>query len=294
MNPWIQAFRPKTLSAAVVPVMVGSAVAFSETGDINQKLSLLALLGAVFIQIATNLFNDALDFRKGADTEKRLGPKRATQMGWLSEKQVLRMGVFFLVLAVACGVPLVLQGGAVIVGIGLISLLLAYLYTGGPYPLAYLGLGDVFVLLFFGLVAVGGTYYLQNLSYSLGAFVAGVQVGALSTVLIAINNLRDVDQDREVKKRTLAVLLGKKFVRYEILGLYVLTFSLGAYWWSTGEKWAAILPLVTLPMSMRVVKGVHFNEPGLIYNRFLAMSSLVQILFGLMFVLGLINSWPQP
>lgn len=294
MNPWIQAFRPKTLSAAVVPVMVGSAVAFSEFGVINQKISLLALLGALFIQIATNLFNDALDFKKGADTESRLGPRRATQMGWLSERQVLRMGALFLGLAIACGIPLVMHAGEVIVAIGLVSLLMAYLYTGGPLPLAYLGLGDLFVLIFFGLIAVGGTYYLQALSYSPSALVAGIQVGCLSTVLIAINNLRDVEQDSLVKKRTLAVLLGKTFVRYEILFLYLLTFALGAYWWGIGERWAAVMPMVSLPMSMRVVKGVFFNEPGIIYNRFLAMASLVQILFGFLFVLGLVNSWPQP
>jgi 1,4-dihydroxy-2-naphthoate octaprenyltransferase len=211
IKAWLQAFRPKTLTAAIVPVAVGSAVAFSEVGLVNHRITLLALLGALFIQIATNLFNDAIDFKKGADGEHRVGPQRATQMGWFSGKQVLAMGIFFLLLALACGVPLVIHGGWPIVIIGLISLAMAYAYTGGPFPLAYLGLGDLFVILFFGLVAVGGTYYLHTLRFSWSALIAGLQVGCLSAVLIAINNLRDHVGDRQVNKRTLAVLLGPQF-----------------------------------------------------------------------------------
>jgi 1,4-dihydroxy-2-naphthoate octaprenyltransferase len=291
--PWIQAFRPKTLTAAVVPVLVGSAVAFREIGPIHQRITLLALLGALFIQIATNLFNDAIDFKKGADRETRIGPQRATQMGWLTGAQVMRMAFIFLLLAVACGVPLVLRGGEVIVAIGLVSVLMAYAYTGGPFPLAYLGLGDLFVILFFGLVAVGGTYYLHVLQFSWGALVAGLQVGCLSTVLIAINNFRDREEDEKVGKNTLAVRFGAGFVRYEILFLYLVSFSLGGYWWTQGNKWAAILPLVALPLALRVVKGVFFNPPSPLFNRFLALASLVQILFGILFVFGLITAWPR-
>ncbi len=268
-------------------------MALAEFGTLNKQISLLALFGALFIQIATNLFNDAIDFKKGADTEHRVGPQRATQMGWLTGKQVMRMAFFFLALAVACGVPLVFRGGETIVIIGVLSLLMAYAYTGGPFPLAYLGLGDLFVVIFFGLVAVGGTYYLQALKFSTAAIVAGIQVGCLSTVLIAVNNLRDSEQDKLVNKRTLAVLLGQNFVRYEILGLYVVAFSLGAYWWSNGQQWAAILPMVCLPMALRVIKGVFFNPPGVIYNRFLALAALVQILFGILFTYGLVNAWPS-
>ena len=139
VTAWIQAFRPKTLTAAVVPVVVGSAVAFAQTGALNKSISLLALFGALFIQIATNLFNDALDFKKGADTEERLGPQRATQMGWMTYKQVIIAGCVFLVLALACGIPLVFRGGEAIIIIGMVSMLMAYAYTGGPLPLAYLG-----------------------------------------------------------------------------------------------------------------------------------------------------------
>lgn len=291
MKAWFLALRPKTLTAAVIPIIVGSGLAATTVSSLDSKLSWLALLSALFIQIATNLFNDALDFEKGADTDQRFGPARATQKGWLTAKQVKRVGLFFGFLALLCGIPLVIRGGEVIILIGVVSLFLAYAYTGGPLPLAYFGLGDVFVLIFFGLVAVGGVYYLQTLEYSAAALVAGVQVGCLATALIAINNLRDVDQDREVKKRTLAVLLGPTFVRYEILFLYLICFGLGGYWWMQGMQAAAIFPCVALPMAVRVIKGVFFHPPGALYNRFLALAALTQLLFGIFLTYGLMNPW---
>ena len=166
--PWLLAFRPKTLTAAIVPVIVASALVIAEAHTLQLYLSVCALLSAMFIQIGTNFVNDAIDFKKGADDEKRIGPTRMTQSGQLTHRQVLCGGFACFLIAALFGIPLVMTGGWVIVGIGLISILCGYIYTGGPFPLAYVGLGDLFVVVFFGLVAVTGTFYLHAHSVSLG------------------------------------------------------------------------------------------------------------------------------
>lgn len=287
VKPWLMAFRPKTLTAAVVPVLVGTALAFRIAGEVNIWMSVWALLGALFIQIGTNLFNDALDFKKGADTAERLGPQRVTQSGLISEKGVMIAGSISFLLAILCGVPLVLEGGWVIVVIGLISLFFGYTYTGGPFPLAYKGLGDLFVVLFFGLVAVGGVYYLHTGQFSAEAVVAGLQVGLMATVLIAINNLRDIHQDKKVDKRTLAVRFGISFARMEIMLLLGLSFALSVYWFFQGHWAAALLPLVLGPSAWRLMQGVQQSEPGPIYNTYLAQAGFVHLLFGIQLSLGL-------
>ncbi len=203
--PWILALRPKTLTAALVPVVVASALVIAEAHEFQLYLSVCALLSAMFIQIGTNFVNDAIDFKKGADDEKRIGPTRMTQSGRLSHRSVLMGGIICFFIAALFGIPLVIAGGWVIVMIGLISILCGYIYTGGPYPLAYVGLGDLFVIIFFGLVAVMGTFFLHAHSFSIGSIIAGLQVGMLSTVLIAVNNLRDSPLDKLVNKITLAV-----------------------------------------------------------------------------------------
>lgn len=287
MHKWFLAFRPKTLTAAVVPVFVGSALMVLSPQPAQWWITVCALAGALFIQIGTNLVNDAIDFKKGADTEERLGPQRATQSGLLSGKAVMAMAFGSFAAAVAFGAPLVWQGGWVIVAIGLVSIACGYIYTGGPFPLAYRGLGDLFVVLFFGLVAVGGVYYLNSGTYSWAALVAGLQVGFLCTVLIAVNNLRDIEGDSQVGKKTLAVRFGKKFVRFEILGLIVLSYLLGFYWLAVGKKWTFFLPFLALPLVLKLVSGVFKNEPGVIYNKFLAQAAKLHIFFGFLLAAGL-------
>ncbi len=287
IKPWIMALRPKTLSAAVVPVVVATALVKADGHQVLWWVSICALLSAVFIQIGTNFVNDAIDFKKGADTEERIGPQRVTQSGLLKASTVMAGGFTCFGLALLLGIPLVMQGGWPIVAIGLISLFLGYAYTGGPFPLAYKGLGDLFVILFFGLVAVGGTYYLHTGEVSTGALMAGLQVGCLATVLIAVNNLRDAPQDARAGKRTLAVRFGIRFARIEILLLVLAPFLLGFYWFQTGHWNAAILPLLCLPVARRLVMGVFMHPPSPIYNRFLAMAGLLQMGFGLLFAIGL-------
>ena len=216
LKAWVLASRPKTLFAAVAPVLLGSALAFSQSMG-NLPAALAALFGAICIQIATNLANDYWDAKKGADTADRLGPVRVTASGLLQPRTVFFGMVFFFLLATAAGVFLTLRAGWPVVAIGLASILFGILYTAGPFSLAYLGLGEVFTFLFFGLVATAGTYFVQALSYSRDAVLLGVMPGCYSVVLIALNNLRDRGTDQRVNKKTLAVRFGEKFARIEIL-----------------------------------------------------------------------------
>lgn len=287
---WILALRPKTLTAAVVPVVVATGLVHGEGFPVIWWISVCALLSAVFIQIGTNLVNDAIDFKKGADTESRTGPQRVTQSGLLTSQQVMKGAYACFALALILGVPLVFKGGVPIVIVGLVSIALAYCYTGGPFPLAYKGLGDLFVIVFFGLIAVMATFFLHTGFINQAALVAGFQVGFLATVLIAINNLRDAPQDALVGKKTLAVRFGVTFARVEIAFMVVAPFLLGVYWWI--QKWpsAAILPILAFAFARRVISGVATNEPGPVYNRFLAMAAALQMVFGLALAVGL---WVQ-
>ncbi len=216
MKAWVLASRPKTLFAAVAPVLLGSALAFSHSKG-NLPAAIAALFGAICIQIATNLANDYWDAKKGADTADRLGPVRVTASGLLKPRTVFLGMVFFFLLATAAGVFMTLRAGWPVVAIGVASILFGILYTAGPFSLAYLGLGEVFTFLFFGLVATAGTYFVQALSYSPDAVLLGVMPGCYSVVLIALNNLRDRATDQRVNKKTLAVRFGEKFARIEIL-----------------------------------------------------------------------------
>lgn len=280
--------RPKTLSAAVVPVLVATCLGAAEGARVSWVTSVLAVLSAIMIQVGTNFVNDALDYIKGADRETRLGDARASQSGWFSHRRVLAMGLICFALAAALGLPLVLMGGWPILVIGLVSLLLGYAYTGGPFPLAYVGLGDLFVILFFGLVAVGGVYFLQTQTYSNAAAVAGLQIGLLATVLIAINNLRDLDQDKLVNKRTLAVRLGPRRGRLEVPALFLGAFALNGYWFACGYRFAPFLPLLAAIPAIHVARTVMNTPPGRAYNGLLARASAVHVIFGLGLSLGLV------
>jgi 1,4-dihydroxy-2-naphthoate octaprenyltransferase len=277
---WIEAARPKTLTAALVPIWVATALAAGLGFKIQIWISVLALLSSFFIQIGTNLVNDYYDFKKGADKSDRLGPRRVTQSGLISEKAV-KIGAFAsFAIAVAFAVPLVWQGGWVIVTIGVASLLAGYAYTGGPFPLAYRGMGEVFVLIFFGLVAVGGLFFLQTGRFDKLSLIAGAQVGLLATVLIAVNNLRDISGDKRAGKRTVAVRLGMQGARIEIALLCLLPFLIGVYWTFEQLRWATIIPMVALPIARSLSRKVSTTEPSAEYNRFLGQAALLHLVFG--------------
>ncbi len=286
LYPWLLAIRFKTLTAAFVPVLVATSLVYSMHTFYQAWVSLFALLSAFCIQIATNLLNDAIDFKKGADTEKRIGPQRVTQQGLITEKWVYTSAFLFLFIAFCLGIPLVFRGGIPIIALGLLSLFLAYSYTGGPFPLAYLGLGDLFVILFFGLFAVGGTGYLHALSWSPAFLVCGLQIGFLSTVLIAINNLRDSESDKPAGKLTLAVRYGDSFVKAEIAALIVLTYLLSLYYLVFHNQVYVLLTYFLLPLAGFIIFLVYNNQDKAKLNSVLGLSALHQLLFAAFLSLG--------
>jgi 1,4-dihydroxy-2-naphthoate octaprenyltransferase len=283
IRAWILASRPKTLAAAVSPVVLGTALALSDRREVNWWLMFCALAGAVFIQIGTNFVNDAMDFKKGADTGERLGPLRVTQAGMLSAEAVIRGAYVVFGLAALCGVPLIIRGAWPVLAIGVASIIAAYAYTGGPYPLAYHGLGELFVLIFFGLVAVGGTYYVLTLTYASDVLIAGIAAGSLSVVLIAINNLRDLVSDRASNKRTVAVRIGERGARLEIAAAALLPYAAGAFiaWIRADARF--LLVLLSLPLALLLVRLVY-RSSGAALNRCLALAGGHQWAFSLLFL----------
>lgn len=287
MNPWILAARPRTLGAAVVPVLAGTALAFAAR-SLDPLTTILILACAVLIQIATNYFNDAIDHAKGADSAARIGPTRVTSAGMLAPRTVMRGGAVCLAMAVLLSVPLVLRGGWPIVVIGLFSLFFAYAYTGGPFPLAYLGLGEIFVVLFFGIIAVAGTFYLNTLAWSWESVLAGLQIGLHASVLLAVNNLRDIESDHAAGKRTLAARFGLTFARRENAALVMAPFVLGIAWLPLGYLWAFLLPLMTLPLAWWLARACLAAAPDRSVNRLLAQAAALHTAFGLLLALGFV------
>ena len=281
---WFLACRPKTLSVSLSPVLVGTAVAWHDTGTLLWLPLLAAALGAAFIQIGTNLFNDVGDFLRGTDTPGRLGPKRATAEGWLTAGKVKAGAWLSFALAFLCGIYLVWHGGWPIVAIGLASLAAGWAYTGGPKPIAYGPLGEVFVFIFFGLVAVGGSYYLQTLTLMPTALLAAALVGIHAAAVITVNNYRDLDGDANSGKNTAAVRLGRPATRriytLEMLAPYVLLPLLGSL------GWLAALPLLSLPLALKLIQRFHREAPGPVFNNILAATAGLQLTFALLLSLA--------
>ncbi len=285
LQVWRAAIRPATLWAGAVPVFVGSALAVSD-GFRSWMPALAALVGAVLIQIGTNLVNDYADFATGADGPDRLGPPRATAQGWLTARQVAVGAATALAGATGVGVYIVWVGGWPMFWVGIASLVCAVAYTAGPFPLGYHGLGDLFVFLFFGLAAVCGTYYLQTGQVSEGAICAAVAVGALATAILVVNNLRDRHTDARVGKRTLAVRLGARGARLEYALLMVLGYGAVAYAVATGHGGVGwLLALASLPIAWRETRAV-FAKDGAELNPHLGGAARLELVFGLLLSLG--------
>jgi 1,4-dihydroxy-2-naphthoate octaprenyltransferase len=283
----VLAFRPKTLTASLVPCLAATALTTTTETKFQWWVLTYALMASFFIQIGTNLVNDAMDFKKGADTKERIGPQRITQAGVLTSMQVLGLATLFFVGAIFLGVPLVNEGGQPIVIIGILSVIMGYAYTAGPYPLAYRGLGDLFVILFFGLAAVMGLFYLHTKMWTTDSFLLGLQIGLHATVLIAINNLRDIDGDAKVNKRTLAVRLGIGGAKKEIYFLCLAPFVLQIYW-AIQNRWvAAVLPFIALPLAIKVMNNIQKTLPSAQYNQFLGQSAGLHLVFGVLLSIGL-------
>jgi len=288
MSPWITAARPKTLSAGVIPVVVASALALHDSKFIFFVFT-SALLGATAIQIATNYINDASDFLRGADTEERLGPPRMAQSGVLSVRALFTGAAVFFLFAILFGIHLIFVAGIPLLFIGVFSIISAIAYTAGPYPLAYYGFGDLFVLIFFGFISVCGTYYAHTLSLGLEPFFCALMVGLFGVSLIIVNNARDIPTDIKANKKTLAVRLGLATTKnyystvvvlpYLILLLFYFLFS-----WSP----LILTPLVSLPMAVKNIYRMRQARGSDQYNSLLGDSAKLQVLFGILLSSALI------
>jgi len=290
MRSWILAARPKTLPAAVVPVLVGSAVAWS-SGGFSFWPAFVACTCALCIQIATNFANDYFDFVKGADTEKRVGPVRVVQSGLIAPAHVRNAMIAVLVITFVLGLYLVAIGGWPILLIGLVSILCAVIYTAGPFPLAYLGLGDVFVFFFFGIVAVTGTHFVQTLHWSRDALIPSIPIGAIATAILVVNNYRDIDTDREVGKRTLAVRMGRSasVTEFRLLLVAAYLIPIGQVFIGSGHVWL-ILPLASLPLAWKLQAIVVRSTDGTLLNNALGGTGKLLALYGSLYSIGIILS----
>jgi 1,4-dihydroxy-2-naphthoate octaprenyltransferase len=287
---WVMAARPRTLPAAVAPVLVGTSLAVEE-GTFHPVSFVAALLGSIFIQVGTNLANDYSDARRGADTEDRLGPVRVTAGGLAPPRQVLLATYVTFGLAVLCGAYLVAVAGPALLLVGVASILAGVTYTGGPKPYGYEGLGELFVFLFFGVVAVVGSYYVQIQHLPWQAFVLSIPVGLLAAAILVVNNVRDIETDRQAGKRTLAVRLGRERTRVLYAGIVGGAFVASLVPWLAGSltAWLA-LSWLAVPLAVPVIRTVRDRTDGPSLNGALAATGKLQLAFCLLLSAGILAS----
>ncbi|MEE3325918.1 MAG: 1,4-dihydroxy-2-naphthoate polyprenyltransferase [Myxococcota bacterium] len=283
---WLMAIRPRTLPVALAPVVVGTAIAFS-AGQARLFPALAAGLGALGLQVASNLANDLFDFESGADGEDRIGPARASQLGLLSSSQMWLGMAVVLGLTVLVGFYLLAVAGWPVVAVGVLSILAALAYTGGPWPFGYKGLGDPAVFFFFGVVAVTGTYYVQALAWSMPAFLASLSVGALATAILVVNNVRDIESDARANKNTLAVRFGRRFGILEYGCLMGLADGLlPVFWLGLGCSFFVLLPLLSLPRAIALWKTLAREVEGPPLNEALAGTAQLSLFFSILLAVG--------
>ncbi len=287
---WLMAARPKTLPVGLAPVLVGTALASS--GDVFHPLRFAAaLLGALLIQVGANLSNDYSDARRGADAEDRLGPVRVTAGGLVPPRQVLIAIWITFGLAILVGIYLVAVAGWELLLVGAASIVAGVLYTGGPRPYGYEGLGELFVFLFFGIVAVAGSFFVQAETLVWEAFALAVPVGLLAAAVLVVNNVRDIDTDRRAGKRTLAVRLGRERTRSLYAGMVYVAYLLTPITWLFGplSPWV-LLPLLSLPLAAPVVRTVRNHVDGPSLNAALAQTGRLELIFCVLLSAGLLLS----
>lgn len=287
IDKWIIASRPKTLLAAFVPVIIGSSLAIAQ-GKFNALAAAVALICSLLIQIGTNFVNDLYDYLAGTDTEERVGPTRVLAAGLVSVGEMKTAIAFVFGLTFLLGLYLVYLGGWIILLIGILSILAGIAYTAGPFPLAYNGLGDIFVFVFFGLVGTVGTYYVQALEINTLAVLTAIPVGALITNILIVNNYRDIETDRANGKNTLAVLFGRRFSRIQYLLFlvtsYLVPFLVYIYF---KESLFVFLPLLSLPLGIKLVKMIYTYD-GTELNKTLELTAKLSGIYGILFSAGLI------
>ncbi len=285
VKAWILAARPQVLTAGVLPIAAGSALAYKLHHHFELYIFVCALLSAICIQVGSHFVNDAIDYIRGTDTQRRVGFKRAVQQGWISAQQMFRAAYIMLGLSVLFALPVAFQYPEVI-AIVFVCALMGYFYTGGPFPLSYLGLGDLFVILFYGFVITGTIYYTQAGTIDMPVLLLSLQIGILATTIIAINNFRDREEDAKSGKKTLAVRWGPLFSRWEITATLLLPFALNLVWLAWGYPLPGLLPLAALPVALLVIRQIWKTEPSKVYNTIFIQASMVHTLFCLLFIIA--------
>lgn len=284
---WLEASRPKTLAAAFVPVLTGATLAW-QSATINWMNTTVALICAFLIQIGTNYANDYFDFIKGADTNARIGFRRATAAGMVTPQQMRNATILVMSLAFVLGLYLVWAAGWIILVIGLLSLLFGVLYTGGPFPLSYNGLGDIFVFIFFGITAVMTTYYINTLEWSEASFWASLAIGALCVNILVVNNLRDVEQDAISGKKTLGVLFGENTLKAEYALMVALAYAIPPHFYFVLNFSAWVfLPFLALPLAVYYSYNIITETNKANLNRMLELTAQFMVLFGVLFSAGI-------
>ena len=284
---WILASRPKTLLAALVPVIIGSAVA-AHHNSFKPIAATVALLCSILIQVGTNFVNDLYDFLSGKDTKERVGPTRALASGLISVSEMKAGVVITFLITFLLGLYLVYLGGWLILLIGIFSIIAGILYTAGPYPLAYNGLGDIFVFIFFGLIGTVGTYYVQTGQVQMIAIWASIPVGALITNILVVNNYRDISEDKSNGKNTLAVKFGEKFTRLQYVMFMILSYAiLFVVYFSYKQSVFVFLPLLSFPIAVKLVRMIY-SLKGNSLNNTLALTAKLSLIYGLLFAAGIL------
>jgi 1,4-dihydroxy-2-naphthoate octaprenyltransferase len=287
-NAWMLATRPRTLPAAIAPVVIGSALAIADKNFVWLP-AVAAFSVALLLQIGVNLANDYFDYLKGIDTADRLGPLRVTQSGLIPATQVKAGMIMTFILSMIPGIYLLTVGGLPVFIIGVACICAALAYSGGPYPLASHGLGDLFVFIFFGLVAVCGTYYVQALQLTPMVLLMGVIAGLLITAILVVNNLRDIQSDRQTGKRTLAVIIGIRGSRIEYVLLLAAAYAIPIILWFSGRMSAwVLLPLTSMPTALSLMRLIWKNPEGPILNQALAKTAKLALVYSLLLAIGLI------
>lgn len=284
---WVLASRPKTLLAALVPVVIGSAVA-AHHNSFKPLAATVALICSILIQVGTNFVNDLYDFLSGKDTDVRVGPTRALASGLISVKE-MKIGVFLtFALTFLLGMYLVYLGGWLILLIGVFSIIAGIAYTAGPYPLAYNGLGDIFVFIFFGLIGTVGTYYVQTGAIQMIAFWASIPVGALITNILVVNNYRDIEEDKSNGKNTLAVIFGERFARLQYVAFMILSYAvLPVLYFTYKDSYYVYLPLLSLPVAVKLIRMIY-SLKGTSLNNTLALTAKLSLIYGILFAAGIL------
>jgi 1,4-dihydroxy-2-naphthoate octaprenyltransferase len=289
LHAWTMAVRLRTIPIPTIQVFVGTGLAYAMTGRIDAMMALFTWLIALLITIGTNLINDAVDFEKGGDLPQRFGQLKVISAGLLSKEQVYWGGLLAFLAAIGFSIPLALHSGVILYFVVILSACCGYCYTAGPYPICYLGLSEVFIFVFYGGVCVLATYFVQTGTINLPAVLCAAQMGMLAILPNALNNLRDIFEDAEVNKKTLAVRFGRNFARREIAAMTFAPFAINLLWLYFGFLPAALMPLLLLPLAFLFVRSVWVTEPGPIFNRYFGLSVLVHFLFGLLLIVGFIS-----